>query len=895
MCDPLLKGAAVKWTKTLDEGRYVDLPAVAREAGIDLAAMPYTIRILMENAVRRSKGDLSVGNVRAILHWDQHIGEPIDFYPARVILQDYTGVPCVVDLASMRDAAVRMGISPEKINPEIPVDLVVDHSVQIDQAGNPGAMAYNIKREYERNSERYRLLKWAQKSFRNFHAIPPDTGIIHQINIEHLTPVVQVDPTSGMLYPDTVLGTDSHTTMINGLAVLGWGVGGLEAEACMLGAPSIFSIPEVVGVHLTGGLPSGVMATDLALAITNLLRRRSVVGKFVEYFGPGYEHLSVADRATLANMAPEYGSTCGYSPFDQKSVDYLRLTGRDDALIRRVTGYMQANQLFYRADQAGRIAYSQVIEFDLSQVSTSLAGPKRPQDLIRLGDMSGSFDQEITAPLGNQGFGMSPEDLDASVDIDLNGRRETIRTGDIMIAALTSCTNTSNPSVLIGAGILAKKAVEKGLSVSPKVKTSFAPGSQAVTKYLEATGLMPYLEQLGFSIVAYGCTTCIGNSGPLDPVIEQALKKSGIATAAVLSGNRNFESRIHPLIRGNYLASPVLVVAYALAGNIRRNLQTQPLGTGKDGRSVYLRDIWPATEEIHAYQQKFVTSDSYREAYRGIFDGSQEWNQLQAGESETYSWDSESTYIANPPYFEEQIKGIRHRPDLSGLSVLAKLGDSVTTDHISPAGFIPSASPAGHYLKGRGVSVRDFNSYGSRRGNHHVMVRGTLANTQLHNELAGGRSGGFTRYLPTGEVMTIFEACERYRRDKTGLIIIAGKDYGMGSSRDWAAKGVKLLGVRAVLAESFERIHRSNLAMMGVVPLQYQGGQNAESLGLDGSEHFSVCLPDDPQPRQDIVVRIYPPDGPETSITTTLRLDSAAEISYLRVGGILNKVLESKR
>lgn len=884
----------MKCIKTMDDKRYVDLPTVAREADIDLDTLPYTIRILLENAVRESGGDLSTENVQSILHWDEHVGQPIDFYPARVILQDYTGVPCVVDLASMRDAAGRMGIDPDKVNPEIPVDLVVDHSVQIDEAGNPGAMAYNVKREYERNSERYRLLKWAQKSFHDFRAIPPDTGIIHQINIEHLSPVVQFDPQSRLLYPDTVFGTDSHTTMINGLAVLGWGVGGLEAEACMLGAPSIFSIPEVVGVHLTGSLPSGVMATDLVLTITNLLRRHDVVGKFVEYFGPGYEHLGVADRATLGNMAPEYGSTCGYSPFDQKSIDYMRLTGRDSEVIQRAVDYMQTNRLFYQPDQSGRIAYSEVIECDLSKVSTSLAGPKRPQDLIKLGDMSQAFEAEVTAPLGNQGFGMSPDDLDASVDIDLDGHREIIRTGDIMIAALTSCTNTSNPSVLIGAGILAKRAVEKGLSVSPKVKTSFAPGSQAVTKYLTATGLMPYLEQLGFNIVAYGCTTCIGNSGPLHPAIEQALKETGIATAAVLSGNRNFESRIHPLIRGNYLASPILVVAYALAGNMRRNLQTQPLGTGKDGHPVYLRDIWPTTEEIDAYAKRFVTSDSYREAYKNIFDGREEWDQLRVDESETYSWDPTSTYVANPPYFDQQVKGISGRPDLTNLSVLAKLGDSVTTDHISPAGVIPSASPAGQYLTERGVSVRDFNSYGSRRGNHHVMVRGTLANTQLHNQLAGGKSGGFTRYHPTAEIMTIFEACERYRKDGTGLIIIAGKDYGMGSSRDWAAKGVKLLGVRAVLAESFERIHRSNLAMMGVVPLQYQNGQNAESLGLDGGERFSLVLPDDLKPRQEISVDIVFADGRETSISTILRLDSEAEISYLGVGGILNKVLESK-
>ncbi|WP_125588547.1 aconitate hydratase AcnA [Companilactobacillus jidongensis] len=874
---------------------YLDLNKITNEAGVDIETFPYTIRVLLENVARHANGGINDPNVQRVLHWRENIGQSIAFYPARIILQDYTGVPCVVDLASMREAAKKMNIDPESVNPEIPVDLVVDHSVQVDKAGNPYAMAYNIKREYERNSERYKLLKWAQKSFDNFKAIPPDTGIIHQINIEHISPVVQNDEKKNVFYPDTVFGTDSHTTMINGLGVLGWGVGGLEAEACMLGEPSIFSVPEVIGVRLTGKLPSGVVATDLALTITNLLRQHDVVGKFVEYFGPGYQNLGVADRATLGNMSPEYGSTCGFSPFDEESVKYLKLTGRSEDIIKRAIDYNKLNSLFYKSENADEIKYTKVIDFDLSTVSTSLAGPKRPQDIIGLGEMSKSFDEEVTAPLGNHGFGMKSDDLKAEAEIELNGKKEVLRTGDIMIAALTSCTNTSNPTVLIGAGLLAKRAVEHGLTISPKVKTSFAPGSQAVTKYLTATGLMPYLEKLGFNIIAYGCTTCIGNSGPLPDSIEASLKKTGMATAAILSGNRNFESRIHPLIKGNYLASPILVIAYALAGNMRVNLQTQPLGIGTDGKPVYLKDIWPTTEEIDTYSKKYIVSDTYREAYKDIFDGREEWNNLDVNESETYDWDPKSTYIANPPYFDEQVAGDMKRPELSNLSVLAKVADSVTTDHISPAGMIQIDSPAGKYLEAHNISVREFNSYGSRRGNHHVMVRGTLANTQLHNQLSNGKQGGYTNYLPDNKVMTIYEACKKYKENNTGLIILAGKDYGMGSSRDWAAKGVKLLGVRAVIAESFERIHRSNLAMMGVVPLQYKDGENAETFKLDGTEKYDIELPDELKPDQDITVDIHYTDGHTEKVLTTLRLDSDAEISYLGVGGILNKVLEEKK
>ncbi|MCI1987050.1 MAG: aconitate hydratase AcnA [Lactobacillus sp.] len=881
--------------QTNDMGQFWSIEAAASADNIQIQTLPYSIRILLENALRKNDGDVNATDVQHLLNWQKNVGTPVNFYPARIILQDYTGVPCVVDLASMREAAVKMGKPAESINPAIPVDLVVDHSVQIDKAGNPAAMAFNIKREYERNAERYKLLKWAQKSFTNFQAIPPDTGIIHQINIEHLSPVVQFDRKTNALYPDSVFGTDSHTTMINGLGVLGWGVGGIEAEACMLGEPSIFSIPEVIGVHLTGKLPSGVVATDLALSMTQVLRENQVVGKFVEYFGSGYQQLGVADRATLANMAPEYGSTCGYCPFDESSIAYLKLTGRDNELIARTTEYMRGNALFYQNRNDAQVQYSKIVEFDLSTVTTSIAGPKRPQDRIALGQAADDFKQVVAAPLGNHGFGMARENLQDSVLLDLDGNQETLRAGDVLIAALTSCTNTSNPTVLIGAGLLAKKAVEKGLTVSPKVKTSFAPGSQAVTRYLTATGLMPYLEQLGFNIVAYGCTTCIGNAGPLHAAIEEALKQTDMACTAVLSGNRNFESRIHPLIKGNYLASPILVVAYALAGNMLINLQEEPIGKGKDGQAVYLKEIWPTTEEITEYANQYINSDTYKEAYKDIFDGRSEWNQLDVPESKTFAWEDESTYIANPPYFDDQIANRPVTPRIKALKTIAVLGDSVTTDHISPAGVIPLDTPAGEYLTAHHIKGRDFNSYGSRRGNHHVMVRGTLANTRLNNALGQGKQGGFTTYWPTKEVMPIFDACQKYQKDGTGLIILAGQDYGMGSSRDWAAKGVKLLGVSVVIAESFERIHRSNLAMMGLLPLQYATGETAKSLGLDGSETFSVELPAKLLPKQAILVTAQRVDGTVIDFKATLRLDSAAEINYFRMGGILNQVLAEEK
>ena len=874
-----------------NSGKFYDLGKLADYYGQDLAKLPYSIKILLENVLRKANSaDELEKNSKKLFDWKKNTGQDIAFYPARILLQDYTGVPCVVDIASMRDAAEKMGLNPEDINPEIPVDLVIDHSVQVDEAGNPAAMAYNIKKEFERNSERYELLKWAQKSFNNFRAIPPDTGIIHQINIEYLSPVIQHK--DGVYYPDSVFGTDSHTTMINGLGVLGWGVGGIEAEACMLGEASVFSIPEVIGVRFINELPSGVVATDLALKVTQVLREKQVVGKFVEYFGPGYEKLSLADRATISNMAPEYGSTCGYFPIDQETIDYLKLTGRLEKDISEVEDYSRKNYLFYNPDEINQVEYTEVIEIDLAKISANLSGPKRPQDLVKLENLSQEFRKSITRKAGNQGFGLSESEFDKVCPVE--NSEESIKTGDVLIAAITSCTNTSNPAVLIGAGLLAKRAVELGLKVNPKVKTSFAPGSQAVTRYLEEAGLMPYLNKLGFNIIAYGCTTCIGNSGPLDPDIEAAVVDNDLIAGAVLSGNRNFESRVHPLIKANYLASPILVIAYALAGNLLVDLQKDALGQDESGKDIFLADIWPSSSEIDTYVKKFVNSDTYREAYSSIFSGTKEWDALEVTKSSTFPWNEKSTYIANPPYFDDQIKGEINLPKLKEMRVLAKLGNSVTTDHISPAGSIAINSPAGDFLEANEVKPKDFNSYGSRRGNHKVMTRGTLSNPRLNNAIARGRIGGFTEYFPDGQVMPIFDASEKYLSNNQELIILAGKDYGMGSSRDWAAKGVKLLGVKAVIAESYERIHRSNLVMMGLVPLEYIDGQTAESLGLSGDESFEIKISNRPNPREIVHVIATKKSGEKIEFDTLLRFDSNIEVDFYLSGGILNRVLADK-
>ena len=880
---------------TLDNGyQFYDIKKIALEHNVDLSTLPYTIRVLLENVARNSKPENLENNIKNILNWNQNSDKTVDFDPSRIILQDLTGVPAIVDLASLRSAAKKMGLDPEKINPEIPVDMVVDHSVQVDRAGNTAAFAYNQKKEFERNHERYQMIKWAQKSFNNFKVVTPDTGIIHQVNLEYLSPVVQQK--NKALYPDSILGTDSHTTMINGLGVLGWGVGGIEAEAAMLGTASSFLIPQVVGVHLTGKLPSGVVATDLALTITHRLRETNVVGKFVEYFGDGYENLSVADRATIANMSPEYGATCGFFPFDKHSDDYLHLTGRDEQQIKLINDYLKNNDMYYDADKQANINYSTVIDIDLSKITTSVAGPKRPQDIIKLNDVPAELKKSVSAPNGNHGFGLPAEAINNHEEITLStGEKVDVKAGDILLTAITSCTNTSNPTVLIGAALLAKKAVEKGMKISPRIKHSFAPGSPAVRDYLKSAGLLKYLDDLGFNIVAFGCTTCIGNSGKLDPALEDLLaRRKDLVSVAVESGNRNFESRVHPNIKSNYLASPILVVAYTLAGNVRVNLQTDPIGKDKEGNDVYLKDIWPSTEEIDQYTKKYVSTDIYKKAYKNIFNRNEEWNKLKVDESETFDWDDQSTYIANPPYFDNQIKGINELPKFKNMRVLAKVKDSVTTDHISPAGAILSSTPAGKYLASKGVRPNDFNTYGSRRGNHHVMVRGTLANYSLHNQLANGKQGGFTNYLPTDEITTIFEASQQYQKNGTELLILAGKDYGMGSSRDWAAKGVKLLGVKAVIAESFERIHRSNLVMMGVVPLEFKNGENADTLGLTGKESFDIALPEKITPDQDVQVTATDENGKKTEFTAKLRFDSQDDIDDYHFGGILNKVLDKK-
>ncbi len=885
-----------KYISKLDNyGSFFDINKVTKKNNIDVNNLPYSIRILLENILRHSNTQNIDIDAKKMLNWKQNVGSTISFYPARILLQDYTGVPAIVDLASMRNAAKKMGIDPENINPEIPANLVVDHSVQVDQAASPLAFAFNIKKEFKRNYERYKVLRWAQKSFSNFNVIPPDTGIIHQINIEHLSPVIQKNTKNNLTtyFPDSLLGTDSHTTMINGLGVLGWGVGGIEAEACMLGEPSTFLIPAVVGVKLKGHLPSGVVATDLALKVTQVLRQHNVVGKFVEFFGPGYEKLSVADRATISNMSPEYGATCGYFPIDSETIKYLQLTGRSNKQIDLIKNYTKKNSLFYSHDHTPD--YSDVIEIDLSKITTSLAGPKRPQDLVELPKAPEAFEKTISAPLGNHGFGLKKENVNDSYPFNLNGKKEILKTGDILIAALTSCTNTSNPEVLIGAGLLAKKAVENGLSISPKIKTSFAPGSQAVTRYMKNSGLMKYLNYLGFEIIAYGCTTCIGNSGPLAPEIEKAVTDSNIITGAVLSGNRNFEGRISPFVKANYLASPLLVIAYAFAGNLRKNLVKDSLGKNKDGKSIYLKDIWPTSREINKYVHKYVTSDDYRQTYSNIFSGRKDWNDINVSASEIFPWSKKSTYVANPPYFNDQVKGKNNQPLFQGMKVLAKVGDSVTTDHISPAGMIPVQSPAGEYLEKNDISPRNFNSYGSRRGNHKVMVRGTLANVRLHNELANGKEGGYTNYLPKNEITSIYNASKKYQENGTELLIIAGKDYGMGSSRDWAAKGVKLLGVKAVIAESFERIHRSNLVMMGVVPLEFLSGENASILGLSGKETYDIEFPKTLSPKERVTVKAHNHNGKQEKFETIVRFDSQSEIDDFRSGGILNKVLAEKQ
>ncbi|HFU4464387.1 TPA: aconitate hydratase AcnA [Streptococcus suis] len=870
------------------EYTYYALDAVANEYQVDIHSLPYTIRILLESLLRKEDGvDVTKNNIKDLLSYQATSpkGE-VPFKPSRVILQDFTGVPVVVDLASMRDAVVKAGGRPELINPEIPVDLVIDHSVQVDVFGTENALEKNVALEFERNNERYEFLKWAENSFENYRAVPPATGIIHQVNIEFLSDVIINH--DGLLYPDSMFGTDSHTTMINGIGVLGWGVGGIEAEAAMLGEASYFPIPEVIGVRLTGQLPKVATATDLALKVTQLLRQENVVGKFVEFFGPGLPNLALADRATVANMAPEYGATCGYFPIDAETLRYMRLTNRSEEHITLTEVYAKANHLFYDPEQIP--AYTKILEVDLSTVVPSISGPKRPQDLIELTEAKAEFQASVTREVGVRGFGLEIAELEKQARVNYADGEEIIQTGHVAIAAITSCTNTSNPYVLLAAGLLAKNAVEKGLSVARTVKTSLAPGSKVVTGYLKKSGLQAYLDILGFNLVGYGCTTCIGNSGDLPNEVAEAIREEDLLVSAVLSGNRNFEGRINPLVKANFLASPPLVVAYAIAGNMNVDITKEPLGYDASGQAVYLADIMPTREEVDAYIEKYVTRDLYKEEYQSVFTDSQAWNAIETKTDMNYSWDPSSTYIQNPPYFENMQADLSIKP-LENLAVLAKFGDSVTTDHISPAGNIARLSPAAHYLEENGIVYKDFNSYGSRRGNHEVMMRGTFANIRIKNELADGKIGGWTKYK--GDILPIYDAAMKYREAGIGSIVIAGKDYGMGSSRDWAAKGSNLLGVKAVLAESFERIHRSNLVMMGVLPLQFLEGQTADSLGLTGYEQYSIDLPEDVRVNQIVTVRAQSDEGTK-KFQALVRFDAEADIRYYRHGGILPMVVRKK-
>ena len=855
--------------------------------------LPYSIRVLLENVLRHHDGRVVTDqHVTALAGWQprRERSPEVPFLPARVLLQDFTGVPCVVDLAAMRSAMARLGGDPKRINPLVPVDLVIDHSVQVDLFGTSYAFFYNVDKEYERNAERYALLRWAQRALDNFRVVPPGTGIVHQVNLEYLARVVFLQERQGrrVAFPDTLVGTDSHTTMVNGLGVLGWGVGGIEAEAVMLGQPYYLLVPDVVGVRLVGRLREGATATDLVLTVTQLLRKKGVVEKFVEFYGPSLKELSLPDRATLANMAPEYGATCGFFPVDEETLRYLRGTGRDEALVQLVERYCKEQGLF-AADGAAEPVYSDVLEVDLSTVEPSLAGPRRPQDRVRLGDVKANFRQALT-DLYKKPAASAPAAAGASA----NGqaRNGHLQHGSVVIAAITSCTNTSNPSVMVGAGLLAKKAVERGLTVKPWVKTSLAPGSKVVTRYLERTGLLPYLEALRFHVVGYGCTTCIGNSGLLIEPVAQRVREEDLVVAAVLSGNRNFEGRVNPLVKANYLASPMLVVAYALAGTVDIDLTSEPLGVDPNGQPVYLRDIWPSPEEVRREIDRALSVDLFREEYARVFEGDERWKTLPVPEGDLYRWDPSSTYIQEPPFFAGVSLEVPPLRDIRGARVLALLGDSITTDHISPAGAIARNSPAGRYLLERGVSEPEFNTYGARRGNHEVMIRGTFANIRLRNQMVPDTEGGYTVHWPSGEKMTIYEAAMRYQREGVPLVVIAGREYGTGSSRDWAAKGTQLLGVRAVLAESFERIHRSNLVGMGVLPLQFRPGENARTLGLTGQEVIDVLGSEQGiSAGQELEVVARRPDGSEVRFRAVARLDSPVEVDYYRHGGVLPAVL----
>jgi aconitate hydratase len=874
------------------------LPSLEQAGAGAISRLPGSIRILLESLLRNFDGRLTTeDDILALAAWNpsRTSGRELPFRPARVILQDFTGVPAVVDLASMRAAMKRLGGDPARINPLVPVDLVIDHSVQVDVFGNPRALALNAEIEFQRNRERYEFLRWGQRAFRNFRVVPPATGIVHQVNLEYLAKVVVLRETASHweAFPDTLVGTDSHTTMINGLGVLGWGVGGIEAEAAMLGQPYYMLAPQVVGFKLHDRLKEGVNATDLVLTVTEMLRKKGVVEKFVEFYGPGLSQMTLPDRATIANMAPEYGATVGFFPVDDETLRYLRSTGRTEEEVDRVERYSKEQGLF-RTDATPDPAFSDTLELDLGSVETTLAGPKRPQDRVPLSRLKESFHQSLTAPIQQRGFGLAAEDLKRTATVQSNGTRESLHHGAVVIAAITSCTNTSNPSVMLGAGLLAQKAAKRGLRVPSYVKTSLAPGSKVVTEYLREAGVLPALEELGFNLVGYGCTTCIGNSGPLPEPVAKAVTESPVVTAAVLSGNRNFEGRVHPQVKANYLASPPLVVAFGLAGTVDIDLDREPLGTDREGQPVYLREIWPTQAEVGEAMSRAVKPEMFRRSYANVWDGNPTWNAIPVAGGDLYDFKPDSTYIQEPPFFEGLTAEPAKIADIGGARVLALLGDSVTTDHISPAGDIALNSPAGNYLRERGVEKRDFNSYGSRRGNDRVMVRGTFANIRLKNMLAPGTEGGLTLHLPEGEPMTIYDAAQRYKSEGVALLVIAGKEYGAGSSRDWAAKGTLLLGVRAVIAETFERIHRSNLVGMGVLPLEFKPGETAGSLGFTGHETFDIRgIGGELRPRQELKVIATSPDGSRKQFGVIARLDSVVDVEYYRNGGILQTVLRS--
>jgi aconitate hydratase len=854
----------------------------------DVSRLPFSMKVLLENLLRFEDGiSVTRDDLQCMVDWqkERRINREIQYRPARVLMQDFTGVPAVVDLAAMRDAMKGLGGDPQKINPLVPVHLVIDHSVMVDEFGNPKAFEKNVELEYQRNAERYEFLKWGSKAFDNFKVVPPGTGICHQVNLEHIAQAIwsSVDQHGDeVAYPDTLVGTDSHTTMVNGLGVLGWGVGGIEAEAAMLGQPVSMLIPEVVGFRLSGELKEGITATDLVLTVTQMLRAKGVVGRFVEFFGPGLDALSLADRATIANMAPEYGATCGFFPIDERTIDYLKLTGRDDARIELVRAYARAQGMWRDASTPDPL-FTDTLELDMATVEPSLAGPKRPQDRVKLSDVDELFNAELASTY--------KKDTDNRYEVE--GEAYKVGNGDVMIAAITSCTNTSNPSVLIAAGLVARKAREKGLTRKPWVKTSLAPGSQVVTEYLDASGLTQDLDAIGFNLVGYGCTTCIGNSGPLPEPISKAINDNDLVAASVLSGNRNFEGRVSPDCRANYLASPPLVVAYSLFGTVTQDITKSPIGQDKDGKDVMLADIWPTNEEVRQLIDLHVNSDMFRSRYADVFHGDERWRAIEVTGGDTYNWPAESTYIQNPPYFSGMTMTPRPLTDISGARALAVFGDSITTDHISPAGSIKLDSPAGKYLIDKGVPRAEFNSYGARRGNHQVMMRGTFANIRIRNRMLDNVEGGMTRYAPTGETMPIYDAAMKYQADGTPLVVVAGKEYGTGSSRDWAAKGTILLGVRAVLAESFERIHRSNLVGMGVLPLQFADGQSAATYNLDGSETFTINGVAEIEPRQDVTVRVTRDSGESFDIVARCRIDTYNELEYYRSGGILQFVLRN--